>query len=579
MSPSGGTTGASRPLPGERGHWGRNTPALSSLLLRASTLVRGRVLHRETGKSPVARPRPADPGPDRLWRRTLPYLTTATFLMVLYLRTLLPSVGYHMDTSKFGYLGQVLGTGHSPGEPLYLILNAAWLQWFPVGTPAWRANLLSAVFGVLACLVLMRVLRELGLDRWVAAAGAATIGVSRLFWQQSIIAEVYSLNAAFTAAVLCLLLAWLRTGKDGLLILALGIFGLSFSNHPTGLFLLPGLLWLLVRTRGYRAMVRARSLAALFGFSVLAVSTYAYIVWRSLDPGTPYLELDMHSWASFWYGVTAADFQGYMFGYGPLAFFTEQVPYALRHFWLQYFGFAAAGVWGLGVLWRRGGRHRQAAVLTGIWALAITIFAMGYQVSDAEVFYFVAWMMLGIWIAVGLQDLITRVPRLVAGRGRLHWTAALPVLITVAAPLVVAGVNYPRVDLSGSNEAKHLASAVAALPQDAIVFTPTFREYQGLNYFLIPGGAGDRKNQYAELGAGSAGRDAERTDIGRIVEYCRDGDPMRLEWIRETVPPDLHTFVYGHGYAASVARLGYPVRHVSGKLYRMSCDRFGILDA
>ncbi len=571
-SQGGSTAGSGRPI---RAEVRRDRPRSPLSILEASTLVReDRPLQRPVDLRWSGRRRPARRrrGMGDAARRLLPYACTATFLMVLYLRTLLPSVGYHMDTSKFGYLGQVLGTGHPPGEPLYLMLNAAWVQWLPVGTPAWRANLLSAVIAVPACLVLMLVLRELGVSRWVAASGAATIGVSRLFWQQSIVAEVYSLNALFVALVLWLLLAWARSHRASLLVNALGLFALSFSNHPTGLFLLPGLIAFLIRTRGYRVILRPRNLLALLGYCLLTVSTFGYIVWRSLDPGTPYLELDMHSWASFWSGVTAQDFQGYMFGYGPVAFFTEQVPFALWHMWLQYFALAAAGMWGFAVLWRRA---RNAAVLTGIWTLAVTLFAMGYQVSDSEVFYFVSWMMLGVWIAVGLQDLVRRAPRLLAGR--LRPLAAAPVVIAAVAPLAIAAVNYPRVDLSESEGREELSTAVTVLPRQSVVFTRSFQQYQGLNYFLIPGGAGDERHQYAELGSGYVDEDAERTSTGRLVRYCRDGDPMRLEWVRETIPPDLHTFVYGESYAEKVATLGYPVHHVRDELYRFSCDRFGTI--
>lgn len=572
----GGTAGAAQPAPGGRDNAPRVGRGVG--LLRASTAVREHAPPRSQADIPAREPEAQLSGlrPEPRLRRALPYAVTATFLAVLYLRTLLPSVGYHMDTAKFGYLGQVLGTGHPPGEPLYLMLNAAWVRWLPLGTPALRANLLSAVFGVLACLVLMLVLRELGVSRWVAAAGAAAIGVSRLFWQQSIVAEVYSLSVLFAALTLWLCLGWLRTRRELLLVAALGIFGLSFSNHPMGLFLLPGLGAFLMGTRAYRVLARPRNLLALLGCALVTVATWGYIVWRSLDPATPYLELDIHSWSSFWSGITAQEFQGYMFDYGPLEFFTEQIPFALRQFWLQYLAFSAAGVWGFVALWRR---RRQAAMLTGLWALAITVFAMSYQVSDAAVFYLMSWVMLGLWIAVGLQELIRRVARRVVGRGRLRWAVLAPVLVTAAAPLILAGVNYPRVDLSGNDAHQELSRAVAALPRKAIVFTPEFQQYQGLNYFLVPAGAGDKYHQYAELGAGYASPDADRTDIGRIVRYCRGAEPMRLEWLRETVPAggDLGVFVYSESYAQQLAARGYPMAHEGGELYRMSCTRFGVL--
>lgn len=528
---------------------------------------------------PEARTPPAPPRRDReaglpeLALRAVPDVLVTVFLMVLYLRTLLPSIGYAMDTSKFGYLGQVLGTGHPPGEPLYLMLNAGWVQLLPFGNPAWRANLLSAAIAVVTCLVLIRVLRELGVGHVIAAAGAAMIGVSRLFWQQSIIAEVYSLNALFTAIELYLLLRWWRTGRDGLLIAALGVFELSFSNHPTGLFLLPGLTVFLITTRGYRVALRPKNLLILFGCGLLTLSTWGYIVWRSLDPATPYVELDIHNLTSFWDGITAQQFQSSIFAYSPWQFVTGQVPYALSHFWLQYFALAAAGVWGFGVLIRRRG---QAAVLTGLWALAVGVFAMGYRVFDAEVFYYVTWMMLGLWITVGLADLARRVPRLLSARPRLRPLGALPLVLALVAPLALAGVNYARVDLSDNDAHDKLSAVATNLPAHSIIFTPSFLQYQGLNYFLIPGGKGREDHIYADLGAGSVTDDTDYTALGGFLRYCRSNGPVELEWIRQTVHPDgLKVFVYGEDYARDVATYGFPVHKVADNLYRTTCSRFG----
>lgn len=174
------------------------------------------------------------------------------------------------------------------------------------------------------------------------------------------------------------------------------------------------------------------------------MATYGYIVWRSLDPHTPYVELNIHDLTSFWAGVTAQQFQGAIFAYGPGEFFTERVPAAFQQLWRQYYALAALGVWGLVVLWRQ---QRHAATLTGLWALVVAVFTMEYGVFDAEVFYFVTWIMVGLWITVALHDLTRRVPRWVAGQGRQRWAAVVPVLAPAAAPLALAGITYPRVVL------------------------------------------------------------------------------------------------------------------------------------
>lgn len=509
-------------------------------------------------------------------RQALPYLSVATLLTTLYVPTLLPSVGYHMDTSKFGYLGQVLGTGHAPGEPLYLMLNAAWVHLLPVGEPAWRANLLSAVFAVLACLMMVAVLRELGLTRWPAAAGAALVGVSRLFWQQSVVAEVYTLNALFVVVELYLLLAWLRTRRDELLVAAVGAFLVSFSNHPTGLILLPGLAVFLLRTRGYRVLARVRSVAVLGGCALLALSTYAYIVWRSVDPSTPYVELEIHDWDSFWAGVTGQQYGDDAPTRDFAGFLASRVLLGVRQLWLQYFLLAALGVWGLVVLARR---RPHAATLTGLWGLSVAAFATLYPVSDFEVFYLVAWMMLGLWIAVGMADLVGRAARMPALRSRTWWTPRLPVVAVALVPLMVAAVNYPRVDFSDNNAEARFSGAVEALPRNSVVFTPSYFAYHGLNYFLVPDKAGERRNQYVRLGSAETDQAGRVAGIDLIERYCAEGDPVRLERIRETISPSLRVFVYNDSYARKVAAHGYPTTEVTGNLNRISCDRFGVLRA
>ncbi len=156
----------------------------------------------------------------------------------LYVVTLLPGIGSG-DTAEFQRVLPTLGVAHPTGYPLYTILGWLW-SWLPLGTPAWRMSLFSAVAAALAVGMIYTVARAIGQTRVVAAAVALALAVSRTFWSQATIAEVYALAALIQALLLLALLRW-RAGRwplwpSGLLL------GLGLAHHRTIILMLPGAL-------------------------------------------------------------------------------------------------------------------------------------------------------------------------------------------------------------------------------------------------------------------------------------------------------------------------------------------------
>ena len=72
-------------------------------------------------------------------------------LLVVYISTLMPGVGFHGDTPKLQFLGRHLGIPHPTGFPTYLMLNHLFVRIIPIGSLAWKANLLSAVLAAETC--------------------------------------------------------------------------------------------------------------------------------------------------------------------------------------------------------------------------------------------------------------------------------------------------------------------------------------------------------------------------------------------------------------------------------------------
>jgi hypothetical protein len=130
--------------------------------------------------------------------------------LLLYLQTLAPSVATLFDDSlEFPLVAYRLGIAHPTGYPLYTLLGKLFTlgPWHNV---AWSVNLLSAVAGALTVALVYLIARALTRRRLPALLGTAALAVSPIFWSQSVIAEVYTLNSAFVAALLWLALRWAR---------------------------------------------------------------------------------------------------------------------------------------------------------------------------------------------------------------------------------------------------------------------------------------------------------------------------------------------------------------------------------
>lgn len=167
--------------------------------------------------------------------------------LCVYGATLYPGLVGIGDTPKFQFVGSVLGTPHSPGYPLYMLLSWMAAQ-IPAGSLAFRMNALSAVFAAAAAGGFTLVLVEFGCAPVIAAAGALPIAFERVFWSQAILAEVYALNAALFSGVLLWLLRWARSRRDRDLLTAVACAALGAAHHLTLVMTGPALLAFAVLT-------------------------------------------------------------------------------------------------------------------------------------------------------------------------------------------------------------------------------------------------------------------------------------------------------------------------------------------
>ncbi|XP_077774750.1 protein O-mannosyl-transferase TMEM260 isoform X3 [Podarcis muralis] len=130
-----------------------------------------------------------------------------------------------------------LGVAHPPGYPLFTLLAKLAIELLPFGSVAFRVNLLCAVLGAAAAPFFFYTVARLSGKH---AAGIFAVGMfsfSRLTWQWSITAEVFSLNSLFVGLLmaLCVRFREAATAKERSKICKAGAFccGLSLCNQHT----------------------------------------------------------------------------------------------------------------------------------------------------------------------------------------------------------------------------------------------------------------------------------------------------------------------------------------------------------
>ena len=128
-------------------------------------------------------------------------------LLPLYLATMYPDVLGSGDSAKFQYLGRVLGTAHSPGYPAFVMLTHLY-SYVPIGTLAWRMNFCSVLCALAALAASFGAARRLGAGAASAALLAIACGTGLVFWNGSLAAEVYPLNALLVTVAIWRVLAW-----------------------------------------------------------------------------------------------------------------------------------------------------------------------------------------------------------------------------------------------------------------------------------------------------------------------------------------------------------------------------------
>ena len=351
--------------------------------------------------------------------------------LAVYLFTLCPTI-YLEDAAEFVAVAETLGIPHPSGYPLYDILGKFFSLIIPVSAAAWKINFMSAFFGALSISFIFLIIRKILF--WVnkakkdvniawynlsAFSGSLILAFTLIFWSQSIVAEVYTLNTFFVAVIVYLLLIWTEKIKkqeikkaDKILLFTVFLFGLSLTNHQMMVLLAPVFLiyviWVYPKIfKDYKLIL------SIFFLVFLGLSLYLYLPLRAAqnpaynwgDPQTlhgfknqvlrqQYGDLNLESDKIF--NKDKLPFVG-------LFFKDILIQFTLPGFLIMFLGFLIHYL-----------RDKKTYfMLLGIFIfnslLIILLRTAGYSVMNDvffRVYYLPAYLVLSVWLGIGIYFLI-----------------------------------------------------------------------------------------------------------------------------------------------------------------------------
>lgn len=352
-----------------------------------------------------------------LWPRLL---AAAVFLggFLLFASTLAPSVVFG-DPSEYTFVPHIWGVLHPPGYAFMTLLVKTWQTLAPVGSVAYRTNLLSAVIGALSGVLVFGGVHQLSpLARRASprarlmAAGFAALALfaSTDFWQHAIHANAHIVTAALAALSLFLLLAWRAGGDHRRLSLFAFVAGLSVTQHPLLVFSFPAYAAFIVAVD--RQILRNwRRLLALAAFGLAGLFPWLYFPIRSsLAPPTPFGPDNLNTLSGFLSLVLAQGLRVNLFHFGLAQQWQRLIVFwsILRlQFWLP-----PLLMIGLALLWLVR-RDRPVALLFALY-LGVNLAFIMNSVQDVMAYFLVPLAGMAMLAGIGATAFLEWAPWLAA---------------------------------------------------------------------------------------------------------------------------------------------------------------------
>ena len=301
------------------------------------------------------------------------------------------------DSGEMAAAACQLGLPHPPGYPLFNLLGHLVCA-MPLGTPAFRLNLLSALLALFSLFLTLVAAQKMGGPTlkpakgrgiegqgWLLAAMGLAFLSSRNLFSQSLTAKgcLYTLTLLFTTAAIWLYLANQNRPQDNRPLLgAFFLWGLGMASHwQTHILWIP---FLAVWCRQSRSRLKARIFLVSAALVLCGLSLYLYLPLRArLDclPSWGYpVQLRLFYWV-----VSRQLVSGVEHWVQNAAFYLQSAGEMARVVWLYWLpGSAALSLLGSYLLWKN-----KRPVFYGLAALFVPAFLGIFAIHEQQNIYLI----------------------------------------------------------------------------------------------------------------------------------------------------------------------------------------------
>ena len=351
-------------------------------------------------------------------------LVITILALAAYVRTLAPDVLYG-DSAEFQCLAYTLGITHSTGYPTYLFLGRL-VGFLPIGNPAWRISLLSAICAAISVGGIYLLARSFTRSRMGAALGGLALGISYTFWSQAVIAEVYTPGVAFLVGVMVLLFHWQAEPRNRNLSLwaAALLAGIGFGVHASVWLIAPPAVAIVTWTlwaQGASHPERLQSLSAGFAGATVGLLIFlaAFLISDRLNSPTSFIRTTLEPSRIFWnlepddfdsplkrakMTVISAQWGNALFPGGDFSFMAELKNFTGRLVHLEFPSMVLIfGLFGLVMMVLTRPIRGTFFLLAFLFSL---FFILNYQVGDKYVFYLPLYIPLAVAVGTGIGTVL-----------------------------------------------------------------------------------------------------------------------------------------------------------------------------
>jgi hypothetical protein len=262
------------------------------------------------------------------WAAWISAIGVGLVALALCVWRLMPGLGF-WDTAEFQMVLPVLGTAHPTGYPTYVLLGwLASLLLTPVGEPALRINVLSAIFVGLGAALTVDLVRRLTGSLVLGIVTGIGVALTPIVWSIGTRADPHALHFTLVVLIVWLLVRWehARRGSpldpdaaprdparaDRWLIAAAVVTGISTGNHSLTLLLGPPIVLYVIAVAP--GIVRRPRLIAmcLAAAAIPAVLVRLEMPLRAGWFRAPFVYADPSTWDGFWYVTLGQQFHGWL---------------------------------------------------------------------------------------------------------------------------------------------------------------------------------------------------------------------------------------------------------------------------